>query len=251
VARFFPSGREIPAGQGNIPRHFPPSELRNQGRGGCRSRRSSGGSSQHQSHPLLVQMKVADEPLHTGQRLHLDHESGGITGFPRSISFRSVWPPPICICGKLFNPSETLNKPQTDDEERLSSRPTRGGVSSEARHVSKLACLDAGTSHKYDGTGYRPSRRPTSQHHQQISPSRKMCSTHANPASLQGAESLKDIIPCSRRKRVARIIRNLWTNFLKLIQEGLDGRVDRAASRRPSRRRNVAAICRCRKHRAR
>jgi HD-GYP domain-containing protein (c-di-GMP phosphodiesterase class II) len=180
---------------------------------------------------LLIQMKVADEYTYTHMVnvCILTMSQAESLGFPSEYLFQIGVAAILHDAGKLFIPSEILNKPGklTNEERLIVETHSLRGASFILKHDTfpKLAALGALEHHiKYDGTGY-PSI-PTAYQPNIISQMIAISDVFdamRTRRSYKEPKSVKDVISVLQKEKGSAYNPQLVDNFLKLIQEGVDG----------------------------
>lgn len=179
---------------------------------------------------LLIQMKVADEYTYTHMVnvCILTMSQAESLGFPPEFLFQIGVAAILHDAGKLFIPSEILNKPGklTNEERLIIETHSLRGASFILKHDTfpKLAVLGALEHHiKYDGTGY-PSI-PTAYQPNIISQMIAISDVFdamRTRRSYKEPKAVKDIISVLQKEKGSAYNPQLVDNFLKLIQEGID-----------------------------
>jgi HD-GYP domain-containing protein (c-di-GMP phosphodiesterase class II) len=179
---------------------------------------------------LLIQMKVADEYTYTHMVnvCILTMSQAESLGFPSEYLFQIGVAAILHDAGKLFIPSEILNKPGklTNEERLIIESHSLRGASFILKHDTfpKLAVLGALEHHiKYDGTGY-PSI-PTAYQPNIISQMIAISDVFdamRTRRSYKEPKAVKDIISVLQKEKGSAYNPQLVDNFLKLIQEGID-----------------------------
>jgi HD-GYP domain-containing protein (c-di-GMP phosphodiesterase class II) len=180
---------------------------------------------------LLIQMKVADEYTYTHMVnvCILTMSQAESLGFPSEYLFQIGVAAILHDAGKLFIPSEILNKPGklTNEERLIIETHSLRGASFILKHDTfpKLAVLGALEHHiKYDGTGY-PSI-PTAYQPNIISQMIAISDVFdamRTRRSYKEPKAVKDIISVLQKEKGSAYNPQLVDNFLKLIQVGIDG----------------------------
>jgi HD-GYP domain-containing protein (c-di-GMP phosphodiesterase class II) len=179
---------------------------------------------------LLIQMKSADEYTYTHMVnvCILTMCQAESLGFPAEHLFQIGVAAILHDAGKLFIPSEILNKPGrlTNEERLIVETHSLRGASFILKHDTfpKLAVLGALEHHiKYDGTGY-PSI-PTAYQPNIISQMIAISDVFdamRTRRSYKEPKPVKDIISVLQNEKGSAYHPQLVDNFLKLIQEGAD-----------------------------
>jgi HD-GYP domain-containing protein (c-di-GMP phosphodiesterase class II) len=180
---------------------------------------------------LLTQMKLADEYTYTHMVnvCILTMCQAESLGFPAEHLFQIGVAAILHDAGKLFIPSEILNKPGklTNEERLIVETHSLRGASFILKHDSfpKLAVLGALEHHiKYDGTGY-PSI-PTAYQPNIISQMIAIADVFdamRTRRSYKEPKPVQDIVNVLQKERGSAYHPQLVDNFLKLIREGSDG----------------------------
>jgi HD-GYP domain-containing protein (c-di-GMP phosphodiesterase class II) len=180
---------------------------------------------------LLTQMKLADEYTYTHMVnvCILTMSQAESLGFPAEHLFQIGVAAILHDAGKLFIPSEILNKPGklTNEERLIIETHSLRGASFILKHDSfpKLAVLGALEHHiKYDGTGY-PSI-PTAYQPNIISQMIAIADVFdamRTRRSYKEPKPVEDIVKVLQKERGSAYHPQLVDNFLKLIREGNDG----------------------------
>jgi HD-GYP domain-containing protein (c-di-GMP phosphodiesterase class II) len=180
---------------------------------------------------LLTQMKLADEYTYTHMVnvCILTMSQAESLGFPSEHLFQIGVAAILHDAGKLFIPSEILNKPGklTNEERLIVETHSLRGASFILKHDSfpKLAVLGALEHHiKYDGTGY-PSI-PTAYQPNIISQMIAIADVFdamRTRRSYKEPKPVQDIVNVLQKERGSAYHPQLVDNFLKLIREGSDG----------------------------
>jgi HD-GYP domain-containing protein (c-di-GMP phosphodiesterase class II) len=180
---------------------------------------------------LLTQMKLADEYTYTHMVnvCILTMSQAESLGFPAEHLFQIGVAAILHDAGKLFIPSEILNKPGklTNEERLIVETHSLRGASFILKHDSfpKLAVLGALEHHiKYDGTGY-PSIPTTYQPNiiSQMIAIADVFDAMRTRRSYKEPRPVEDIVKVLQKERGSAYHPQLVDNFLKLIREGNDG----------------------------
>jgi HD-GYP domain-containing protein (c-di-GMP phosphodiesterase class II) len=179
---------------------------------------------------LLIQMKAADEYTYTHMVnvCILTMCQAESLGFPAEYLFQIGVAAILHDAGKLFIPSEILNKPGrlTNEERLIVETHSLRGASFILKHDTfpKLAVLGALEHHiKYDGTGY-PSI-PTAYQPNIISQMIAISDVFdamRTRRSYKEPKPVKDIISVLQKEKGSAYHPQLVDNFLKLIQDDAD-----------------------------
>jgi HD-GYP domain-containing protein (c-di-GMP phosphodiesterase class II) len=180
---------------------------------------------------LLIQVKAADEYTYTHMInvCILTMSQAESLGFPSEYLFQIGVAAILHDAGKLFIPSEILNKPGklTNEERLIIETHSLRGASFILKHDTfpKLAVLGALEHHiKYDGTGYPsiPTGYPTNIISQMIAIS-DVFDAMRTRRSYKEPKSVQDIICVLQKEKGSAYNPQLVDNFLRLIREKGDG----------------------------
>jgi HD-GYP domain-containing protein (c-di-GMP phosphodiesterase class II) len=180
---------------------------------------------------LLTQMKVVDEYTYTHMVnvCILTMSQAESLGFPAGYLFQIGVAAILHDAGKLFIPSEILNKPGklTNEERRIVETHSLRGASFILKHGTfpKLAVLGALEHHiKYDGTGYPAISTPYQPNLiSQMIAIADVFDAMRTRRSYKEPKPVKDIVDVLRKERGSAYHPQLVDNFLRLIQEDAAG----------------------------